>query len=139
MTARNRAFPLPYRNVAEVLEARDGHASLLAVEGERLTVVDHAERVPPLAVGDRVLFERLPRGAVVLERLRGDRPAPAPIPATVDEDGCLCIEHATGLRLRVGEARLELRADGTVLLDGEVIRSTARGLNRLQGTPIELN
>lgn len=139
MTARNRAFPLPRRNVAEVLEAENGQAIVLGLDGERLSVVDHAERVPPLEVGDRVLFERLPRGAVVLERLRGDRPAPAMIPATIDEDGCLRIEHAAGLRLRVGEASLELRADGTVLIDGEVIRSTARGLNRLQGTPIELN
>ena len=126
---------------ATVVEAHAGLAAVVAPAGRpgrTWRVVDHADGVPVLAPGDRVLVLPLDGGAVITHRLRdpADRPNAT---FTVAEDGALVVKTEGTIRLQNGHATIELRADGRVFVEGREIWSLARGLQRLQGTTIELN
>ena len=54
-------------------------------------------------------------------------------------NGQLLFDAPKGLLLRTGDAQIELRPDGTLLLDGREIHAIADGINRLLGARIELN
>ncbi|MCG8393148.1 MAG: hypothetical protein MI745_08700 [Pseudomonadales bacterium] len=98
------------------------------------------ESVTLLGEGDRVLYLLAPgQGIIVTDRLvAADSLTHAPLIDELD-DGRLRFDAPQGLILQAGQARVELRADGTVLLDGREIQAVADGLNRLLGARIELN
>ncbi|MED5387321.1 MAG: hypothetical protein VX793_00600 [Pseudomonadota bacterium] len=116
---------------------------LVSAPGLRDTLpVRHvAETVTTLADGDKVLClldDAL--GVVVTDRIvpMADS-APATDLITELENGQLLFDAPRGLILQTGDARIELRPDGCLLLDGQEIHAIADGINRLLGARIELN
>ncbi len=127
--------------LATVVEAHAGLAAVVAPAerpGRTWRVVDHADGVPVLSEGDRVLVLPVAQGAIVTHRLRDRNARPA---ATVEvaEDGTLEIATDGAIRLRTRNATIELCADGRILIDGQEILSSARRVHRIQGRTIELN
>ncbi|HEB58422.1 MAG TPA: hypothetical protein ENJ01_04305 [Gammaproteobacteria bacterium] len=124
--------------IAEVAEAENGEALTLLLGGEEFPVIAHADGVPPLQVGDRVVFLATDDGVIVTHRLR----APGEHPTrgfSVRPDGSLIIDAGEGITLATDHATIQLRADGRIMVDGREIYSVARGLQRLQGATIALN
>ena len=124
--------------IADVAEAENGEARALLLGGEEFPVIAHADGVPPLRVGDRVVFLATDDGVIVTHRLRapGERPTRG---FTVRPDGSLSIDTHGGITLATDHATIELRADGRIMVDGREIYSIAKGLQRLQGATIALN
>jgi len=124
--------------IADVAEAENGEARALRLGHEEFPVIAHADGVPPLRAGDRVVFLATGDGVIVTHRLRapGARPARG---FTVRPDGSLIIDASEGITLATGHATIELRADGRIMVDGREIYSIAKGLQRLQGATIALN
>jgi hypothetical protein len=84
-----------------------------------------------LAVGDEVLLVRplnQPLRGVVLGRVGRQR-----MPETVT------LQAAESLSLRCGEALLELRADGKVLLKGDDVVLRAKGTQRIRAGNVAIN
>lgn len=126
------------RGLARVLEARAGEALRVRLEGRDLPVRVHLDDVPALEAGDQVLVELLGEGVAVVGRCR----QPGELPAgriSQDADGALHIEAVAGIVLRVRDSRIELRADGAVVIDGRTVYTLAQGVNRIQGATVEIN
>lgn len=123
---------------ADVAEAANGEALVILVGDETFPVIAHADGVPPLHVGDRVVFLATNEGAVVTHRLRapGERPTQG---FTVNPDGSLSIDSRDGITLATDHATLELRADGRILIEGEELYSLAVGVNCLRGSCVKVN
>lgn len=125
--------------LARVIEVEEGEARSVELEGTSVTaeVIGHLCDVPLLQAGDRVLVNRTSAGVVILGRLRspGERPRPR---LEEDAEGRLLVEAAGGICLRVGEARLEIAADGKVHLDGREVSTFSSGRVIVKGVTIEL-
>ncbi len=103
--------------VAIVMDARKGEALTLSdVPGcpEPVTVAGHGANAPWLEEGDGVLVMPTPQGAVVIDRIRrvGEPPRTG-----FDLIGRAAYLRAEGIRLESGNGRLEITADGEVLLN----------------------
>ncbi|ALC17968.1 hypothetical protein DSOUD_3248 [Desulfuromonas soudanensis] len=125
--------------IAEVVTAEGGEALQVILCGQRepLSVAGHFSDVPPLREGDRVALLASAEGPLVIGRLRGSGESPPPL--LQDREGRLLIAAGEGICLQAGGSRIELDADGRIRLDGREIASIASGLQRLQGSTIELN
>ncbi len=124
--------------IADVAEAENGEARALLLGGEEFPVIAHADGVPPLRVGDRVVFLATDDGVIVTHRLRapGERPTRG---FTVRPDGSLSIDTHGGITLATDHATIELRADGRIMVDGREISSRSEGLQALYGHPVKIN
>ncbi len=124
--------------IADVAEAENGEARALRLGREEFPVIAHADGVPPLRAGDRVVFLATGDGVIVTHRLRapGARPARG---FTVRPDGSLIIDASEGITLATGHATIELRADGRIMVDGREISSRSEGLQALYGHPVKIN
>jgi hypothetical protein len=93
-----------------------------------------AGAAPLLAAGDRLLVQPLAAGqrAVVLGRI-GRYEAPAAEPAHLQ------LHAREALSLHCGEASLELRANGQVLLKGEDVLLRAKGTQRIRAGTVSIN
>lgn len=138
------ADPLPGTSspyIATII-CRDGALLVTTPNHDNPQPVGHvAETVTTLQEGDRVLClldDTI--GVVVTDRIV---PLADSLPGadlvTELENGQLLFDAPKGLLLRTGDAQIELRPDGTLLLDGREIHAIADGINRLLGARIELN
>ncbi|MDX1802920.1 MAG: hypothetical protein R3292_02490 [Alcanivorax sp.] len=124
------------------LVCRDGALHVICLNHGNLQPVCHvAETVTALQDGDRVLclFDDT-LGVVVTDRivpLADSHPGTDLV--TELDNGQLLFDAPKGLLLRSGDAQIELRPDGTLMLDGREIHAIADGINRLLGARIELN
>jgi hypothetical protein len=103
--------------MALVMKARNGEALTLSeVPGcpEPVTVAGHGANTPWLEEGDGVLVAPTPQGAVVFDRLRREGEPPR---TGFDLIGRAAYLRAEGIRLESGNGRLEVTADGEVLLN----------------------
>jgi hypothetical protein len=103
--------------MALVMKARNGEALTLSeVPGypEPVTVAGHGANTPWLEEGDGVLVAPTPQGAVVFDRLRREGEPPR---TGFDLIGRAAYLRAEGIRLESGNGRLEITADGEVLLN----------------------
>ena len=126
--------------VATVSDMENGEAIAVHVDGFDcdLVVVGHDTNLPPLNIGDHVIVLHTDVGAIVTSRLR--QPGEGPTTAfRIREDGSLEVHAQHGIVIRTDTARLEIRQDGRVFVDGKEIYAIADGLHRLQGATIELN
>ncbi len=103
--------------MAIVMDARKGEAlTLRDVPGcpEPVSVAGHGANTPWLEEGDAVLVAPMPQGAVIFDRLRrlGEPPRTG-----FDLIGRAAYLRAEGIRLESGSGRLEITADGEVLLN----------------------
>jgi len=114
----------------------------------------------PLVAGPRgesraaeaVWMERTPDWAAcaglrcVLGRLDGDPARPvilglldAPPPATGEEAQVLKLSGEREVILQCGEAKISLRADGRVVIQGGYVLSRSTGVNKVKGASVQIN
>ena len=126
--------------IATVEEVEAGEASCVFVIGlqRSFAVISHASELPPLQKDDQVLVLLSAQGVIVMQRLRkpGERPQQG---FSVQQDGRLQLYNVNGLTLKTDKAKIEIRADGRIYVDGHEIYAIADGKHRLQGATIELN
>ena len=126
--------------VAIVERSQAGEATQIFVIGPQRTfpVFAHSSEVALLQDGDQVLVLLGEQGAIVMQRLRkpGERPQQG---FSVQSDGCLQLHNHNGITLKTDKAKIEIRSDGRLYVDGKEIYAIADGLHRLQGATIELN
>ncbi len=102
-----------------------------------IEVEEHLTSVPPLEKGDRVLVVVSENGLVITGKLRSKDEQP--LSAIEEKDGELLFKADSKINLQVGEAQLELRANGQVIIDGQHIYSLSQGSNIIKGKVIKLN
>lgn len=124
-------------SIATVIEAKDGQAIRLNLNGVSCPVAGHLSGVEALHNGDRVATLRTDEGPIVAGRLRAKDEAPAPRLKT--RDGHLVLEADQSVCLQAGKHRIEVHANGRIELDGQQITGQAEGCIRLIGSTIELN
>lgn len=88
----------------------------------------------PLQPGDVLLVLLDPQGALALGRVGVYRD-----PRTQAPDTTLCLEAATELQLRCGDASLTLRQDGKVLLKGDDVLLHATTQQRIRAGTVSIN
>lgn len=132
-----KSAPADNAGVAIVLEAENGQATVIDLDGTPCPVAGHLSQVEALKEGDRVLTVRTAAGIIVTGRLRAGDEAAAP--RLEGKDGRLLVEAPQSVRLQAGETWIEVHADGRIVLDGQQITGLAEGRIRLQGSTIELN
>lgn len=117
--------------------------------------VVHIALAPEVVVPARVATASAPvaslqPGVGVLVLIEPDRELPPVVVSTIVERvggpatleltaGVIDIAAGTALTLRCGEASIELRADGTIVLHGERIDSNAEGIHRIKGAQVRIN
>jgi len=135
---RPQAVPAPLAHAperGELLEIREDGA--LVVRDARGACVD-CDCLEPLALagslnpGDGVLFLPPADGlaGVVLGRIGRYRASPS---------ARVTIEATEGLTLRCGDASVDLRADGKLMIRGEDVLLRARGTQRIKAGTVNIN
>jgi hypothetical protein len=113
------------------VEVPDGALVKAARTGRRATVLvpqDEADGVTPVLI------------ALLRERVRAEARDAMPGDLEVKVDGeTLKLRAENTLELRCGKARLVLRRDGRVVLNGAHIVSSSTGPHRIKGATIALN
>lgn len=123
--------------IASVLEAENGQATMINLDGTSYPVTAHLSQVEMLKIGDRVMTIHSTTGVIIAGRLRAGDETTAP--RLQEQDGRLLVEATKSIRLQAGQHRIEVHADGRIELDGQQITGLATGRLRLQGSTIELN
>jgi hypothetical protein len=92
--------------------------------------------VEPLRVGDRLLALPPAEGqpGIVLGRIGRYRP---PVQGAVARE--VVIAASESLSLQCGEARVDLRADGKMMIRGEDVLIRARGTQRIKAGTVNIN
>ena len=126
--------------IATVDKAEAGEAInvfVIAMQ-QSFPVFAHASEIPPLQKDDTVLVLLTMQGVIVMSRLRkpGEQPQQG---FSVQQDGRLQLHNKNGVTLKTDKAKIEIRSDGRVYVDGKEIYAIADGKHRLQGATIELN
>ena len=129
--------PYPHYTIARVVDTCRGEATHVDLWGEVLPVCAHLQHVELLQPQDQVLLVETDQGWIVCGRLRP--PGATPQPRQEQTNGRLTLQADQAVCLQAGDNRLEIQADGAILLDGEQITAIARSRIRLQGATIELN
>jgi hypothetical protein len=126
--------------IATVEQSQLGEAThVFVIEQQQLIpVFAHASEVALLQDGDQVLVLLTAQGAIVMQRLRkqGEQPQ---LGFSVQADGRLQLHNKNGITLKTDKAKIDIRADGRLYVDGKEIYAIADGKHRLQGATIELN
>lgn len=123
--------------LALVTKAQAGLAINVSVTGVEHRVAGHLSQVEPLQVGDQVLVTATELSMIIIGRLRQNNEYPAP--RQQQQDGLLTLEAEQSLCLRAGQSRIEVHADGRIVINGKNILQIANGPLKLQGATIELN
>ena len=102
-------------------------------------VSECAEHLGNLSNGDRVTGILQTAGtAVITSRLISPgQPVQKALGSTQHE--MLVLDVPQGVVLKAGDALIELRPDGTIVLNGKNIHSEASGLNQISGARLNLN
>lgn len=103
--------------------------------GEQVLAAEVIELLVPLQAGDRVLVQPARQGWVITARLGGLTPPPF----SLDERGCVCLSGDNGIRLQVGDARIEITRAGCITVDGKEVHTLASGLQRIMGSSVQIN
>ncbi len=123
--------------VASVL---NGEASLLkTIEGiEYENKFIHASSVPNLSVNDSVIVQNISGLFIITDKLRnlGERPTSG---FDINEDGSLSLYSDVSIVLKTLNAKVDILENGKIMIDGNEVYSLSKGINRIQGTSIELN
>ncbi|MBA3980214.1 MAG: hypothetical protein C0462_06375 [Alcanivorax sp.] len=135
--ARTVIGTLVHKNNQFLLQGDDATPGLWPVS-------EYAEHLGGLNAGDRVMALLCEKSAgqtvsaVISSRLVS---ASDTTPALVDEleNGTLRLNAPKGLILQAGNSRIELQPDGTLLIDGEDIRTLARHRYIVKGARVEFN
>lgn len=126
--------------IANVEDACAGEAVRVFVIAlqRSVPVLSHSSEVSPLQIDDQVLVLLTTQGVIVMQRLR--KPGELPQAGfSVQQDGSLQLQNVNGITLKTNNARIEIRANGRICVDGREIYAIADGKHRLQGATIELN
>lgn len=123
-----------------VYETLNGEAlSLINTAGKELaTNFIHASSVPNLIIDDKVIVQKIANDYIITHKLRnpGDKPT---IGFDVNEDGSLSLLSEVRITFKTLNAKIDISANGKIEIDGKEIYSISKGMNRLQGTSVELN
>jgi len=98
----------------------------------------HAASVPNLVAGDKVIVQKISNYYVITDKLRnpGDKPTTG---FDINEDGSLSLDTDVSIILKTLNAKIEISANGKIKIDGKEVYSFSNGVNKIQGTSIELN
>lgn len=103
--------------------------------GEQIVAADMAILPAPLKTQDRVLVQPTPQGWIITSLLAGQqRP-----PVALDDEGRLLLQCDKGIRLQVGDAHIDITAEGCITVDGKEVHTLARGLQRILGATVQIN
>ncbi len=123
--------------LALVTKAQAGLAINVSITGVEHRVAGHLSQVEHLQVGDQVLVTPTELGMIIIGRLRQNNEYP--LPRQQQQDGNLSLEADQSLCLRAGQSRIEIHADGRIVINGKNILQIANGPLKLQGATIALN
>ena len=123
--------------LALVTKAQAGLAINVSITGVEHRVSGHLSQVEHLQVGDQVLVTPTELGMIIIGRLRQNNEYP--LPRQQQQDGNLSLEADQSLSLRAGQSRIEIHADGRIVINGKNILQIANGPLKLQGATIALN
>jgi hypothetical protein len=122
----------------------DGTVVVADAPDRLLDVLTTASGELRIAPGDEVMYwlpESPNERGVVFGRI-GESAAPA-VPTQLEPEAekpdVLVLEAKSGLVLRVGDASIEIRADGKILIKGKDLVSHAKRLNRIKGGAVSIN
>jgi hypothetical protein len=98
----------------------------------------HAASVPFLAIGDKVIIQKISGNIIVTDKIRnlGEKPT---VGFEINDDGSLNLFSDISIVLKTLNAKIDLSANGKIMIDGHEVYSISNGINRIQGTSIELN
>jgi len=125
--------------IMTVCNVFNGEAVLLENDNNQINNnIIHASSVPSLIAGDKVIVLEISDTYVITDKLRapGDKPT---IGFEVNEDGSLSLYSDVSIILKTLNAKIDILENGKILIDGNEVYSLSNGLNRIQGTSIELN
>jgi len=128
--------------ILRVSEVINGEAVLLtSTDGSEIKGNEnfsHAASVPMLSVNDKVIMQKISGCYVIMDKLRnpGERPT---VGFELNKDGSLNLNSKESITLKTDNAKIEISGNGKILIDGNELYSLSNGINRLQGTSIELN
>jgi len=124
-----------------------------AINGEAVSVIDddgmilentknskfsHASSVPYLSKGDKVIIQEISEHLIITDKIRNEDENPT-AGFEINKDGSLSINSDVSIVLKTINAKITISENGKIMTDGKEIFSLSKGLNRIQGTSIELN
>jgi len=130
--------------IMTVFEVHDGEASSLITkensesDNKITTNFTHASSVPSLFVGDKVIVQFISGYLIIIDKIRNSEEKPT-VGFDVNNDGSLSLYSTADITLKTENATIEILKNGKILIDGNEIYSISHGINRMQGTSIELN
>ncbi len=130
--------PLQAHGIARIMQViAPGQPPVLECEdsGERVVATESVAMVSPLQEGQRVLAQPTRQGWVITAIL-GGLASPR---VQEDEAGRLCLQCDRGIVLQVGDAHIEIDAEGCITVDGKEIHTLASGLQRILGATVQIN
>ena len=124
-------------NIAQVVNAEAGQALTISLSNRIHRVAGHLSQVDSLQQGDRVLVSKTDCGYVITGRLRNPLES---IPLRLMmENGTLTLAADQAVCLKTGNSRIEIQADGTILLNCNRIHSHAHDKMCFESATIEFN
>lgn len=125
--------------IVEVLGAQAGAATRVRdpATGGCVQVTGHLDSAAALEPGDLACVAATAQGVVVLGRLRSATEAPAALPREAGGRVEIAAHHS--VLIRAGASRIEIRADGSIRLDGREVHQVAEGRLSLLAATVEIN
>ncbi len=118
----------------------NGEASLLkTLDGlEYDNKFIHASSVPHLSINDSVIVQNISGLFIITDKLRNPEEKPT-AGFNVNDDGSLSLYSDVSIVLKTLNAKVDILKNGKIMIDGNEVYSLSKGINRIQGTSIELN
>lgn len=121
---------------AIVLTSDDG--IVLSNKNSTTTCFNHASSVPVLSIGDKVIIQEISNILILTDKLRASDELPS-VGFEFNNDGSLNLFSDGNIKLNTANAKIDILSNGKILIDGNEVYSLSNGVNRIQGTSIELN
>jgi len=98
----------------------------------------HASSVPVLSIGDKIIVSDISNNFIVTDKIRTLDEKPT-VGFEFNNDGSLSLYSSANIKLKSNKAKIEILKNGKILIDGHEVYSLSNGINRIQGSTIELN
>ncbi len=112
--------------------------SLIMDNGTDINSFVHASTVPFLNVNDKVIVQEISGSFIITDKLRTADEGPK-VGFEVSEDGSLSLFSDVSIILKTSNAKIDITPQGKIIINGNEVYSISNGVNRIQGTSIELN
>jgi len=125
--------------IMTVNKVLNGEAELLIMDnGTDINSFVHASTVPFLNVNDKVIVQEISGSFIITDKLRTAGEGPK-VGFEVNDDGSLSLFSDVSIILKTSNAKIDITPHGKIIINGNEVYSISNGVNRIQGTSIELN